>query len=97
MFRFPRPALMLAMLPLLLTGCAAPSMRPVSPSAEVPLSVRVPPLPLSAQQPQRSQTWSSSASSDIERWRQRLMQATPPASSASGPMAPPPLLLPQKR
>ena len=78
---------MLITLPLLLAGCASPSVRPAATSVE-PLPARVPPLPVSARQPPRSQSWSSSALSDIERWRQQLMQAMPQDSSASGPMGP---------
>ena len=75
-----RPALMLTLLPLLLSACAStPSSSPPVPGPVIP------PLPTEARQPDLPQ-FSAKALSDIEQWQRRLTAPSSPASSASGPM-----------
>ncbi len=75
-----RPALMLTLLPLLLSACAStPSSSPPAPRPVIP------PLPMPARQADLPQ-FSARALSDIERWQKRLTEPSSPASSASGPM-----------
>lgn len=72
-------ALMLLVLPWLLAACGHTS--PLLPSVPPPA---IQPLPETARQTD-SPTYSASASSDMERWQQRLTAPLSPASSASVP------------
>lgn len=85
---WPRPALMLAVLALLLTACAAPPTPTLPPSVVAP--PRIPPLPQAARQPPApawcSPTCSAALTRERENWLQRLTLPMPPASPASGPM-----------
>lgn len=76
--------LMLPVVLTLLAGCAAPSVSPPLPYDVVAPPV-VLPLPQSARQAQRSQSYSASVRSDIEAWASKLTGPVPPVSSASGP------------
>lgn len=83
-----------ALLPLLLAGCASkPALSPIPSSPPiVSRQVTLPPLPKSARQPQQppecSPTCLQALTIERERWQQQLMQAAPPDSPASGPMTP---------
>lgn len=67
----------------LLVGCETQPQRPPSPPVS---SVRVPPLPPSARQPQLPPECSSGClanlTSERERWQSMLIEAAQPASSA---------------
>lgn len=82
------PKLPVRMLPLcavltLCSACGTPSPLPPPPFA-VP-AAQIPPLPASARQAPRQQSYSERARLDIEQWLQKLTEAMPPDSSASSP------------
>lgn len=71
----PRPALRLALLTLLLHGCASDSTLYAPPNH----APAIPPLPAQARQTD-SPTYSASAQTDIEKWLQRLTEPSSPAT-----------------
>lgn len=79
-FKPPRPALLLALLLALLSGCAKDSSLYVPPAHQP----AIPPLPAQARQVD-SPTWSASAQTDIERWLQSLTEPSSPAEPAKPP------------
>lgn len=66
---------MLIALALLSAGCA-PSLKRLAPGVE---AAQIPPLSPSARQPKRSESFSASASRDIESWEKRLTEPDEPA------------------